>query len=400
MGSPKPKHALVSLVAGGALAASGLVGIGLATAPGAFAATPCGSPPPTLTKLTLTPGSVNVKTNSKTIKITGTTSGTPITSASLSAQAVGSTKRGSYAGLKVASGGHSFSGTMVIPKWTSKGTWHVDYVGLNTDVSSRYYSYGSFDPATDLSKMPNVKSSFTVASNPEAKKPTVSKISLAKTSVSTKSKAAKVGLTVSAKDTGGSGVAGVYVSLTSGSHSLYGYATPKKGKITGKISVPKWLGNKTFKVSYVSVSDKAGNSTTYNQTGGAGYKKLPAKFKKSLKVTSKSDTKKPTIGATSVTPGTAAVGAVAPVKLNASVKASDSQSGISYVSIMLKNQDPNAFGTEYGNLSQKAGGVWKGTISLGCYSQPGTYDVVVTAYDKAGNQITATKGSVILTAAP
>ncbi|QLQ11546.1 MAG: hypothetical protein HZY75_15690 [Nocardioidaceae bacterium] len=360
-----------AVVGSTALVAGSLVALAVATAPTATAATPCGAASPTLTKLTLTPGSVNVKSKTKTIKVSGTTSGTKLTNVSITAMAVGSTKKTVYGSFKVGSGGHSFSGNLTIPKFTSKGTWRIDYLYLSTDVGGQYYDYAQ------LSGMANVKSSFSVVSNPDGKNPTISAISLSKTSVNTKNKVAKVTFTATAKDTGGAGLAGAYVSLQAGKKSLYGYATLKKGKLKGTVTVPKWIGNATYKVNSLTVYDKVSNSTTYRSgTGsalkelpkefvkslkkdgvtlsrGASSKKLPQKFKKSLKVISKKDTTKPKIGATSVTPGTAAVGAVAPVKLNASVKASDSQSGISYVAVELRNQDPAGWGNEYGYLSPR-----------------------------------------------
>jgi hypothetical protein len=172
----------------------------------------------------------------------------------------------------------------------------------------------------------------------------------------------------------------------------------KRGVTRGTLTVPRWVGSTRATTTDVWVWDYAGNSTHYSATPGSDSTPLTRAMRSTLTIRSGTNAKDPTVGATTLSRSTLAVGDRR-WQVDYTVRASDKQSGVSYVRVLLQSQDSAAMQTGYAYLSLKRG-VWRGTGVIDCYATPGTYDVVVAAYDRAGNSLTTTKGTATFTAAP
>lgn len=373
-------------VAAGAIAAafalSGLAVVSTAPAHAAAFDPSCSPPDPAVKTLKISPTQVNVKTGKRTVVITGTTTGPALESVYVSADPVGKGVEQFAVGQAK---GNSFAVRVVVPKGAGNGKHQIDLSLSSAD------GYAWYSPAQLAEKaLPN---SFNVISKPDLVKPTIKKIKFSTTKVTTTRKAAKVQVSATLADKGGSGLDYAYVQVSNGPGDAVAVLKKKKGKWVGTAVFPTWAGTKKATVTGATVSDVAGNSTTYGTFRGA--KKLTRALKPSFKVVSKSDKKAPTIGSVSVTPNAAKVGERR-WQVTYSIKASDTQSGVVSVHprLVLRGGDYPAT-TAYGFLTLKKG-VWTGTATIWCFDQAGTYDVEIESQDRSGNRSVTRKGTVTL----
>lgn len=379
--SPTSQRARRGAVASavGALALSGLVALGAAPAQ-AFDAS-CVPADPALKTLKVSPTKVNVKTGARTVTVSGTTSGPALQRVSVTADPVG--KGHNRYGDTTKTKGNKFTVKITVPKGASKGRHNLEIALDATDS----YAWLTTD---DLAGR-NLPHSFNAVSKPDLKAPKLKSIKLSKKSVNTTKKTAKFTVTAKASDKGGSGLDSVYVEIGNKSASAYAVLTRKKGKLTGTAVFPKWAGKKKATVLWATVRDKAGNSTSYGQ--GEGSKKLKGKLKPSLKVKSKTDTKAPVVKSASGTPSTGKVGDRR-WQMKFAVKASDSQSGVSSVTVALVQRDSQwSYPANWTWLENKKG-TWRGTTTISCHTSPGTYDIQVTVVDRSGRETVTNKGTV------
>lgn len=367
----------------GALALSGLVAATVAPAQAFDPA--CTPAQPVLTSLKVSPTQVNVKTGTRTVVVSGTTSGPALSWVNVNGDPVG--KGPDRSGSSYKPGRNSFSVRVVVPKGAANGK-HM--LGLYLGTADTGNSYDA--EALQKLRMPN---SFNVISRPDLKAPVLKKITLSTKKVNTTKKVAKVKVTATAKDAGGSGLQYAWVALgTPKKHVGWVSLSKKKGKLVGTMRVPKWLGGLKARTTSAQVTDVAGNVTTY----GSGGKKLTRKLKPTLKVTSKKDSAKPKLVKASATPGSFTVGERR-WQISYSVKASDTQSGVAGVTASLKLRGSDYdWGQSYAYLTLKKG-TWTGKGTIQCYMEAGTYDVEYELRDAAGNYLTTKRGTVTITRA-
>lgn len=368
----------------GAFALSGLVA--LTSAPAHAFDPACQPADPVLTSLKVSPTKVNVKTGQRTVVVSGTTSGPALDYVTIYGDPVGKgTDRSAWVENPKS---NSFSAKVVVPKGAANGK-HLLTVSLSTGDS-----YESYSPEQlQTLGMPN---SFNVISKPDLKAPVLKKVKLSSKKVNTTKKVAKVKVTVTAKDAGGSGLEGAWIGIGRGSNDFaFAVLKRKKKQLVGTVTVPKWVGSGKATVLYASVSDVAGNATSYGL--GTGAKKLKPAMKPKLKITSKKDSAKPAVASVSATPGSMKVGDRR-WQVSYSVKVSDKQSGVASVQTALRPQgDANGWESAWASLTPGKNGTWTGKGVVECYDQAGTYDILVVARDRAGNELSTTRGTVTLT---
>lgn len=365
----------------GALALSGLVALG--SAPAQAFDPSCTPPDPVLKTLKVSPTKVNVKTGERTVVVSGTTSGPALDDVFVTAAPV--SKGFTRYGTPVKTKGNKFTVKISVPKGASKGQHNLDLA-----LSSKDDGYTRVSTEQLIER--GLPHSFHAISKPDHKAPKLSRIKLSKKRVNTSKKIATVTVTAKPSDKGGSGVDTVYARVGNKHFTTQVVMTKKKGKFTGTMVIPRWAGKKKATVVEAGVRDKAGNQTTYGKERGA--KKLTRKLKPTLKVTSKTDTKNPVVQSASGTPSSGKVGDRR-WKMKFAVKASDSQSGLLWVSVRLvpRNAGNYAYPSNFTFLDNKKG-TWRGTTTITCYTTPGTYDIEVTALDNSGRETVTNKGTV------
>lgn len=377
------KHARRSAAAAavGALAFSGLVA--LSAAPAQAFDSSCTPADPVLKTLKVSPTKVNVKSGERTVIVSGTTSGPALGRVSVTADPVG--KGHSRYGDTTKTKGNKFKVKISVPKGASKGQHNLEVSMTSKDDE---YAWVTTEQLMER-RLPH---SFNAVSRPDHKAPKLTSIKLSKKSVKTTKKAAKVTVTAKASDKGGSGLGAIYAQIGNKHFSTYVSLTKKKGKLTGTAIVPKWAGKKKATVLEADVIDKAGNHTRYGK--GEGAKKLTRKLKPTLKVKSKTDTKNPVVKSASGTPSTGKVGDKR-WQMKFAVKAADSQSGVAWVNVKLapRNTDGYSYASNWTYLENKKG-TWRGTTTISCYTNPGTYDIEVTVVDRSGRETVTNKGAV------
>ena len=224
---------------------------------------------------------------------------------------------------------------------------------------------------------------MSVVSTPDTTPPVIKGVKVAPSTVDTSKATKKVTVTIKASDSQ-SGVAGVYASanvvIKGHSYGTYGSSLKKKsgtiknGTWVVVMTVPRWVqaGSHVWKLS-VSASDKAdayGNGVTLTSA------QLKAKhFAASFKVKSKTDASKPVLKGLTYTPHS--VDARTKNKTVAfTVKATDTLSGISYVTVTIKS--PSGC-TSTGYLARHSGTALKGTFTgkvvVPRCSEPGKWTV-------------------------
>jgi hypothetical protein len=353
---------------------------------------------PVLTSLTIKPTSVNVKAGDKKLAVSAhaTDSSKKITSISVYLQSpkIHNVTRSAYVSLKLGKGQSakdgSWSGAIVIHKWTNNGTWQVAQVFLNDAGGgfSYYTPTGGSHPWNNA--WPKTVS---VVSTPDTTPPVIKSVKIAPASVDTSGATKKVTATIKVTDSQ-SGVGSVYaqgsVLIKGRSYAAYGASVKKKsgtiknGTWVVVMTVPRWVqkGSHVWKLT-VSAYDKAdvfGNNVSLNSV------QLKAKhFPSSFTVKSKTDLTKPALKGLTYAPH-AVDARKANKKVAFTLKATDTLSGISYAIITIKSP---AGLTSQGFLSRHSGTAFKGTftgkVTVPRCSESGTWTVSAQIVDVAGN---------------
>ena len=286
--------------------------------------------------LTRTPTAVNVTTADKTVTFTlgAVDTGGPGAASGISSGFLGlqspDNQRSAYASLTRNAAG-KWVGTATIPRWTHGGVWHLSYLSLSDNAGNyallvggraggsrnqwqrqrdrdrrqhsaqperlhlhsrlREHHHRGQDRHDDgrTSPMPSPVSTMST-SMPASRQPTTRR----------------------------------FASLT----KVAGTATTYRGTMT----VPRWQTNGTWHVNSVQVGDKIGNNRTYTyeQLGTAG-------FKRNLIVVSGTDTTLPTLVTFTRTPAAVDV-RTADKTVNATMRVTDTGSGVSYVQLTLRER--------------------------------------------------------------
>lgn len=362
---------------------SGLVALSAAPAQAEAFDPSCSPPDPAIATLKISPTQVNVKTGKRTVVISGTTTGGTTNYVYVGANPVG---KGSNRYGSARPKGNSFSVKIVVPRGAGKGRHNI-HLRLSSEAGG-----ASYEPADLAAK--GLPSSFNVISKPDLVKPTIKTIKLSTKKVNTTRKAAKVRVSATMADKGGSGLDYADVMITNGRGFAIAHLKKKQGKWVGTAIFPMWAGNKKASVAIASVFDVAGNEATY---GAPSARKLTKALKPGFKVVSNVDRKAPSVGTVSVTPSTTKVGERR-VQVKYAIKASDAQSGVASVDVVLVQRGGGdyPFSAATSNLRLKKG-VWTGVGIVYCFATAGTYDVVVASEDHRGNRRLVRKGSVTFT---
>ena len=128
----------------------------------------------------------------------------------------------------------TYRGKMVIQRWQTNGTWHVDYVQLSDKVgNSRTQSYAQLGAA-------GFRRNFGVVSGTDTSKPTATSFARTPASVDVRTANKSVTVTVHAKDTG-SGLGYAYATFSNASGST-AYVSMRRISGTAKNGVWKGTG--------------------------------------------------------------------------------------------------------------------------------------------------------------
>jgi len=397
-----PKHLTPAIV----LAAAATVAALVVVAPAEAATIP--TPPalcnptgpvgghPVLSSFARTPGSVDVTHTAHHVTFTvhATDATHPITDVDVyvASPTVGSIQRYSIATLTRISGtgkNGTWRGSAVIPRWTNPGTWKVTEVDLSDDGGgyTSYNPYGHGDRPWN-GAWPK---SFVVAATADRTAPSVTSVKLARTSVDTRTGAAKLRVTVQATDAR-SGVfsridASALVSFGSHAYSAEGQLTrvsgdSRDGTYVGSITIPRYVGAGTHRWRLsLDLIDHSDNDRSV-PWWALRQKHQPYSFL----VVSKTDASKPRLASLAVTP--ASVDArTADKKVGVTMRATDSGSGVAAEWVTFTSPSGYLTSTSYegeqstpdshGRLSAKA-------VVPQC-SEPGVWKLNVGIVDAAGN---------------
>ena len=196
-----------------------------------------------------------------------------------------------------------------------------------------------------------------------------------------------VTLTLGAVDTGGpgsaSGIRSGYVSLVSPGFARSSFATLRKnaaGKWVGVVTIPRWTHPGAWDVSFVSLSDGAGNSAFWTtddlQTLG-----LPTR----VNVTAVPDDTAPRLNSFTFTPGSVDTRRAAR-NVTITAKVSDTQSGVGVV--YLNASEPSTGHRSFASLRKVAGAAstYRGTMTIPKWQTNGNWRIdSVQVGDKVGN---------------
>lgn len=217
--------------------------------------------------------------------------------------------------------------------------------------------------------------------------PTLSSLAFTPSTVDVTSGAKTVAFTVGATDTGGpgaaSGIGSAYLSLYSPDFQRSAFVTLKKntaGSWVGNATIPRWTHSGAWKVNYLSVSDKAGQSRYWNTN------ELTALgFPTTLDVTATPDDTAPNLNAFTFTPGAVDTRTSART-VTFTAKATDGQSGIA--SLYVSASEPSTNHRGFAVLSKVAGtaSTYRGRMTIQRWMTNGTWHVdSVSTNDRAGN---------------
>lgn len=386
---------LITALAGTALAAVGLVAVQTAPA-SASPLNSCQNPDngdPHLKALSMSTTSVNVKKASRKVSFTAkaTDTGGPgkasgVSSISLSLESPSFPYSSAYGDLTKS--GKTWQGSVTINRWVGPGKWTLSVYLY--DKAGNYESLSSEQlAAAGLPSFLNVKST------PDKTPPVISGFSFTPGAVNTTKASKTITFTAKATDSQ-SGISGFYVDASSANNKYGGFAYLTKVKspantYKGTMTIARWVGKSTWKISDLEVFDKAGNylDLSYADLGTRHYKRM-------FKVTSGTDTSKPKLVSFSRTPATVNA-KTKNASFQVTVTAKDTGSGVSSVSVDYLA--PAGGFVASGYLTRSSGtakkGVWKGTVTvIRCESAPGTWKPTVYITDGAYNQL-----STALTAA-
>ena len=351
---------------------------------------------PVLASFARTPGSVDVTHTAHHVTFTvhATDSTHPITDIDvyLASPTIGSVQRYSSATLtRVAGTGKNgtWRGTAAIPRWTNPGTWKVTEVDLS-DAGGGYTTYEPYGHGDRPWKAAWPKS-LVVAATADRTAPSVTSVRLAKTSLDTRTGAAKLRITVHATDAA-SGVlsridAQAMVSFGSNAYSAGAelkrvHGDSRDGTYVGSLTVPRYVGAGTHRWRLsLDLIDHSDNDRSV-RWWSLRQKHQPYSFL----VISRTDASKPTLASLAISPG-AIDARTADKKVSVSMQGADTGSGVSAEWVTFTSPSGYLTSTSYegeqstpdshGRLSAKA-------VVPQC-SEPGVWKLQVGIVDAAGN---------------
>ncbi|NHC16288.1 hypothetical protein [Motilibacter deserti] len=378
------RRATLAAVAVGAAATATFVGTSAlpATAAGCVELTP-----PQITSFSFAPGSVDVRSGEKKVKVTAhvtDTEGAELVMATFESP-TGPGGKSSFAAahLKLSSGtakDGTFTGEAIVARGVIPGAWKVRSVSA-TDVQggSGFLSYEQLGQK-------GWKRDLAVKSTPDLKKPAITALTVAPTKVNTKAKAARVKVTAKATDNM-SGVAFVAVELTRKTKGATGTpatlvvlkrtsGTANNGSYVGYADIPRWVGTDSWLVS-ADTMDAAMNQTEYSNAAVA-----KKKWSRSVSVVSNNDTTMPAL--VSATPSPTTISAATAVSVTA--RATDAQSGVASVLVTWEGDGGSLTVplTRTGGTPQNGTWTGKGNV-FRCLNGSGTWTATAMLTDVAGN---------------
>src|SRR3954447_12629853 len=351
---------------------------------------------PVLTSFARTPGAVDVRHSARHVTFTvhprdSTRAITGIT-VYVASPTVGSIQRYSTGSLKLVSGTArkgTWRGSAPIPRWTNPGTWKVTEVDLS-DAAGGYTTYEPYGHGTRAWRSAWSKS-FVVAAKADRTAPTVTSVKLARTSLDTRSAAAKLRITVHVTDAA-SGVlsridANAMVSFGSHAYSVGGQLKRVKGgshdgTYVGSITVPRYVGAGRHRwLISLDVLDHADNDR------GVTWSSLRKKHQPySFLVISRTDSSKPTLTSLVLTP--AAIDArTTDKRVSVTMRGADTGSGVAAEWVTFTS--PSGWVTSTSYEGEQSTPDSHGRLSAKAFvprcSEPGVWKLQVGIIDAAGN---------------
>ncbi len=349
-----------------------------------------------MTSFARTPGSLNVTHTAGHVTFTvhAKDSTHPITDVDVyvSSPAIHATQRFSMATLKLVAGtgkNGTWRGRADIPRWTNPGTWKVTEVDLG-DSAGGYTSYDPYGHG-DRPWSSTWSKSFVVAATPDRTPPTVASVHLSKTSLDTRTGAAKLRITVHATDAA-SGVLSridATASVSAGSQAFSAGGSLKRvsgdsrdGTYVGTITIPRFVGLGHHR--WLLGLDLADHSENDRSVQWWNLRKAHQPY--SFQVISRTDTTKPRLTSLTVTP--AAIDArTADKKVSITMQGTDIGSGVSgeWVSFTSPSGYVAATSFEGEQTTPDAHGRLSAKAVVPQCSEPGVWRLEVGIIDKAGN---------------
>ncbi len=274
----------------------------------------------------------------------------------------------------------SWHTTLVVPRGVRPGVYQPHLVVVDRAGNGVAYGGGTERalPGTQV----------TVSSTEDSTRPRLTRLHLSRKKVDTRTAAARVRVVARATD-GGAGVSRVLVTTGDGRRSAQAMlhrvgGTGQNGKWRGRFTVPRFLGNGTWKVTHVAVVDSVVNVRGYTARKLA---RLDTRrhVDRTIRVRSRVDRTSPTAGGLSITPGAVDVrGGDQQVTLR--VRAADTTSPVAAVRVRLL--DP-ATSDEWidTELQRVPGGArdgwWQATLTMPRCSIAGTWTSQIRVTDSA-----------------
>ena len=341
---------------------------------------------PTVTSLTLSPGTVDVTHSSGkvTVTVTATDTGSindvhvwiaPPTSTHIPGGFVGGFSLALSRTAGTPSNG-TWAGTATIPRYAAPGTWQITQL-IVTDRGDGQTIYGTSDTPWGS----GWTTTFAVTdSTPDLTAPVLKSLALSSRVISTVHGAKWIRVTARVTDNR-SGVSKVSVQglTTSNLHRKSG--TSKDGVYEGIMKIPAWLGTGWHgALLSVALQDTAGNYRPYR---APELKSIGATY--SLLVLSGVDHVRGKL--TGLTASAKSVDARTSSKpLVLTVTATDALAGVSSVLVTFEGSQYYAKSSWLRLRSGTAqSGTWRGTVLVPQCSMPGTWSIQILLKDAAGN---------------
>ena len=273
------------------------------------------------------------------------------------------------------------TGTLSLNQYTPSGKYLIYHVSLSDKADNSSIYYGKAYPyynsgAADCLPSTLASKSFTVINNTSEDKegPTISGLTLSKSSVTAPG---EIKVTMTAEDdVSGFNYATIQFYCQDADKYLYVSIWPdENGKLTGALKIDENTPSGKYLIYYVSLSDKADNSSIYYGKAYPYYNSgaancLPSTLaSKSFTVINNTseDKKGPTVSGLTLSKSSL----TAPGELKVTMTAEDDVSGVNYGSIQFYCQDADKY--LYTNLWLDENGKLTGTLSLDEYTPSGKY---------------------------
>jgi hypothetical protein len=351
--------------------------------------------PPALAGLAITPSSVNTSSSSQTVAVTahitddlsGFAGGYIVFESPNGKQA---TAKASFTKLSGTATDGMYEATATFEQFIQSGTWKVKAVNLVNEVGNE----ANLSAAQLEAK--GFPHAVQVESVEDTEPPALAGLSLAPSTVNTKSADQTVTVTAEITDNLSGFAHGTVVFESPNGKTITGVAsftkvsgTPTKGTYEAKVTFKRFIQAGTWKVSNVNLVDEVGNELNLTAAQLEG-----KSFSATVRVESEEDLEPPALAGISIVPSTIDT-STSSQTVTVTAHITDNLSGFANGSIVFESQTGKQFTGKAGFLNKLSGtaidGTYEAVVTFKQSVESGTWKVNdVNMADNAGNEANLT----------